>query len=884
MRAGQVTTSDDSLRPAPREHGSADERPSAARTPVARDPARRLYALTVALAGALDERAVGRAFTEHGVSALGALAGVVCLVAGDGLVLTAWSGYRAETIAGWERIPLSASIPLTDAVRAESMVVVASSRDYAARYPGLRDRGGGELRPTISLPLMVEGRCIGVCGLSFAADIALAAEDRDLLASLAALCSQALHRARLYESEQRARRLAEEALVREQRMRGELDAFLSFTPIGLALFDADLRYVRANAALAAHHGRPAAELIGRTVHEVLPQAPTVALALRESFDWDQPLINVAVSARVAYRNEEQLREFLSSYFPVPLGDGRRGVGAAVTDVTELRRAQRAIEASEAHFRAVCELIPQIAWSALPDGRHDYVNARWTEATGLPREAAHGRGWLAVVHPDDVERALASWTDAVARGIAVDLEYRMRSVEGQWRWTLLRAAPLHDADGLVARWFGTCTDIEDRKRAETELGEARARAERSADHLSRLQRVTAALAATRSVQAIADEVVGHVRAAASAAGVALAVLDADGAAFEIVAAEGSAAAMPRVVPVKSQGILVEACRIGEPLWVASQDELRARWPASPVGRVVEGCVAALPLRGEARVLGVLVLGFARGRELTQEDREFLRAVATQIGQALDRARLDESERAARAEAEQAVAARDAFLSMAAHDLRTPLTTLRLLTGNLLRTPDAPAARVQPQIASIDRQIGRMTRLIEMLLDVSRIVAGRLVLELEDLDAAEVVRDVASQLEDEARRAGCALEVRAAPGIVGRWDRLRLEQIVMNLLANALKYGARAPVQVAVWREGDGLVLTVRDGGIGIAEADLERIFHRFERAVSGRSFAGLGIGLWIVAHMSEALGGSVSVESRLGQGSTFTVRLPLRSPPSWPPPP
>jgi len=223
-------------------------------------------------------------------------------------------------------------------------------------------------------------------------------------------------------------------------------------------------------------------------------------------------------------------------------------------------------------------------------------------------------------------------------------------------------------------------------------------------------------------------------------------------------------------------------------------------------------------------------------------------------------------------QEAVAARDEFLSVASHELKTPLTSLILHTDALR----AAARRGSPeQLASradlIRRSAERLSRLVASLLDISRIGAGRLDLEREETDLAEVTHEVAHRFEEEARRARCEIRVDAAPAI-GFWDRLRLDQVVTNLLANALKYGAGFPIDVCVQADGGRAVLTVRDRGIGISGEDQRRIFQRFERAVSQRNYGGFGLGLWIVRQIVEAQGGSVRVESAPGQGSTFTVEL------------
>jgi PAS domain S-box-containing protein len=228
--------------------------------------------------------------------------------------------------------------------------------------------------------------------------------------------------------------------------------------------------------------------------------------------------------------------------------------------------------------------------------------------------------------------------------------------------------------------------------------------------------------------------------------------------------------------------------------------------------------------------------------------------------------------------KAVVLRDDFLSVASHELRTPLTSLKLEVANLLRllrrddTPP-PDPRVTSKVERIDAQAGRLHRLIDELLDVSRIAAGRLELKIEEVDLAQIAEEVGARFADEAARQGCALTVRTPPAATGLWDRGRLDQVLTNLISNAVKYGDGKPIEVSVDVDGDRAVIGVRDHGVGIPAAEHARIFGRFERAASSRNYGGIGLGLWIVRQIVEALGGQVSVESRPAAGSLFTVSLP-----------
>jgi PAS domain S-box-containing protein len=242
-----------------------------------------------------------------------------------------------------------------------------------------------------------------------------------------------------------------------------------------------------------------------------------------------------------------------------------------------------------------------------------------------------------------------------------------------------------------------------------------------------------------------------------------------------------------------------------------------------------------------------------------------------------------EKSAREAAEEALRVRDEFLSIASHELRTPCTALRLGVGNLVRatrseTPDSPRAHAMARaLATLDRQTKHLEQLVTQLLDVSRITAGQLHVERELVDLVELVRHCVAAFEAEADRAGCELRLSANGPSAGVWDALRIEQVVSNLLSNAIKYGAGQPIDVEIGGGAEVARIAVRDRGIGIAPERHEDIFLRFERAVSARHYGGLGLGLYIVRRILDGMGGTIRVESALGEGATFIVELPRAMP-------
>jgi signal transduction histidine kinase len=272
--------------------------------------------------------------------------------------------------------------------------------------------------------------------------------------------------------------------------------------------------------------------------------------------------------------------------------------------------------------------------------------------------------------------------------------------------------------------------------------------------------------------------------------------------------------------------------------------------------------------------VLYVRFSTARAFDTDERTLMSTMAAQCAQALDRSRLY-------TRAQQDVAQRDEFLSVAAHELRTPLTAMKLQVQTLQRdlgaAPQLQAAapRLSTKVGAVSRQVERLESLVNDLLDLSRLTAGKLAFRLEECDLLELTREVHERMANELARAGCALTLTGPAPVRGLWDRARLDQVITNLLHNALKYGAGQPIELSVSTDGTQARLAVRDGGIGISPEDHGRIFERFERAVTGRHYGGFGIGLWICKQIVEAKGGQIRVMSQLGEGSTFEVSLPCR---------
>jgi PAS domain S-box-containing protein len=249
-------------------------------------------------------------------------------------------------------------------------------------------------------------------------------------------------------------------------------------------------------------------------------------------------------------------------------------------------------------------------------------------------------------------------------------------------------------------------------------------------------------------------------------------------------------------------------------------------------------------------------------------------ASKIARDITEKKVIEREReAALQQLADALAARDEFIAVAAHELRNPLNVLMLLWQILDRIPSLWGTSERKLIEKARAQVARLSSLVDRLMDVTQIRAGTFNLYRENVELNAIIREVVNRFTMAESAPAVSLELE--PHIEGNWDRLRIDQVLTNLMSNAIKYGRQKPIVLSASVDDNHAVITIRDAGIGIAPENLERIFERFERANTRSSSPGLGLGLWITQQIVQAHGGTVLAQSELGKGSTFIVRLPLR---------
>jgi PAS domain S-box-containing protein len=564
-------------------------------------------------------------------------------------------------------------------------------------------------------------------------------------------------------------------------------------------------------------------------------------------------------------------------------DGRTPMGmvASFFDITGRKETEAALRVSEERLRMAMDATAIGTWDFNPVTRSLLWDSRTRALFGLPPEAPVDYGvFLSGVHPEDRERTELAIQQALRpeSGGLYDIEYRTVGLQdGIERWLAAQGRAWFDDKGQPYRFVGTVLEITQHKRAEDSarfLSEAsRLLAERLDGPEEMLQRVARLTVSTLSTYCI------------------MSVVQEDGSLSRVAGAhrhssqEDYIRASTKFGPeAGTSSPLLELVRTGRSSLVRDfTPELRQSYAVSPehldVMNALDACsMMCVPMRARGQVLGLMILAAAPPqRRFDEEDLSLTEELAHRVAMALENIRLFR-------EAQQAVGLRDEFLSIASHELKTPLTSLKLQHARIERllSPETRVA-VGPRFSAVVRQVERLSSLVGSLLDVSRIGAGRLTLEPIDMELTQLIREVMDRFSEVFAQAECTVDFPATPPVRGYWDPLRLDQVLVNLLSNAAKYGAGKPIRVRVTVEGALAVVMIQDEGIGIAPEALPRLFSRFGRAVSERHYGGLGLGLFISKQIIEAMGGSILVESWPSRGSTFTVELPLRAdPPStWP---
>jgi PAS domain S-box-containing protein len=520
------------------------------------------------------------------------------------------------------------------------------------------------------------------------------------------------------------------------------------------------------------------------------------------------------------------------------------VTRTVAIAIEQSRAEQALRDSEQRWRSLTEALPQLVWSATPDGTCDYFSTQWTEHTGVPETELLGWHWLETLHPEDREPTRQFWLESVAGHHPYDVAYRVRRRDGEYRWFKTRGVPIRESNGNIVKWFGTCTDITDLRQTEEALRESEER--------------------FRGTFENAAVGIGH----ADATGRWLRVNE----------------TFCAIVGYSKEALLQKTYEdITHPADVAAGVESFA---ALMRGDLASYALEKRYLRKDGSPVWVeLFISL-------QRDAAGAPAYAIAVLQDIsERKRLEAELRQAIEAAEAANRAKDEFLANVSHEIRTPMNAILGMTELAL---DTPLAEDQRQcLTTVKSAADNLLSIINDLLDFSKIEAGKMELDVGDFSLRAAVGDTLRALAMRAHTKGlelvCHLQSDVPDVLIG--DAGRLRQILLNLVGNAIKFTGHGEVVVRVEMASGGrqppvgrsqqgvetprspeveLRFSVRDTGIGIPRDKQDRIFRAFEQEDTSttRKYGGTGLGLTIASRLVALMGGEITLDSEPGRGSTF----------------
>ncbi len=525
-----------------------------------------------------------------------------------------------------------------------------------------------------------------------------------------------------------------------------------------------------------------------------------------------------IEYRIRRASDNSYRWHLGRAMPIKDEGGRitKWFGTS-TDIHHQKKAEEERQKDLEQLKFLAESMPQVIWTTTKQGEIEYLNQHWYKYTGYnPAEPFTYEKWVASIHPDDVKKCLRSWLYTIKKGKAHEVEYRFRRKDGKYLWHLARAYPVKDEDGKILKWFGSCTDVDDRKRIEEKTRESEAKFRHLFD--------------SNIIGVFIANVNGQIYEANKA------FLEMTGYTEEDL----------------TNGIMSWAT-MTPPEFVAQdiamRDILLKGGTVSPFEKEY--------ICKDGKRVSILV-----GAALFEDNPNLTLAFVLDITE--------------RKEIERR---KDEFIGMASHELKTPITSMKIFTQMLqqaFKQRNYEGASLYSY--KVDEQINKLTKLVIDLLDISKMQEGILEFTKKPFSLNKLVEEVIQDFQASSKKHQLIFENTEAAIVFA--DRERIEQVITNLLSNAIKYSPHADkvvIKISVNKEDGHVQVSVQDFGIGISPENQRRIFNRFFR-VFGRSektFPGLGIGLYICSEIINGHDGSIWVESKKGEGSIVSFKLPLQ---------
>jgi PAS domain S-box-containing protein len=524
------------------------------------------------------------------------------------------------------------------------------------------------------------------------------------------------------------------------------------------------------------------------------------------------------------------------------------------------------------YQNLADSIPQIVFRLLPDGKYEYFNKVWFEYTGLTLQKSLGFDWKESIHPKDVE----SLKDIFGKkdiNEGIECECRILNKSGDYRYHLIRIQPEKSiSSGELSSWLGTATDIEDRKKSE--------------EHQRFLSEAGELLVSTldyrKTLESIADLSIPFLGDWCS-----FDMVDESGEITNLVLKHQDSDKLEQAKLLHDKYLCDKEGKVGAAAVIKTgklqvfdqiNDETLNLFAIDDeqielAKKLGDTAVLIVPISLHGRILGAITFARSLGHaRYTKDSVELSQELARRVALALENSNLYKL-------SQDAIEVRNDFLSIASHELNTPITSLKLqlqmVRKGLAQSSANGTFSIERFTKSVDasvKQVDRLINLIQILLDVSRIQSGKFTFSFSKTSVQEIVHEVLERHKEIIQNADCELEVLTDIDADVVWDKTRVEQVLTNLLTNAIKY-APGKIHLSVKQDGPNIQFSVQDFGEGINPHKLKTIFDRFERATTKESVSGLGLGLFIVKQITEGHHGKVEVESEEKKGTVFTVTLP-----------